>query len=551
MGPVGVGANLPRMAGACDNIDWITRSPPGYKTAPMRESGVLLPLFSIRSPSGWGLGEIPDVVPFARWAVSAGFSLVQVLPVNEAARGQNSPYSAISAFDIDPIYLALDASEDFQAAGGLDALSDEDRALLAELRASPAVRWRDVRALKERACEMAFRSFLEHHWHASTARAAALRAYRRAHASWLTDYALFVAIHDDLQAGRCWQEWPAPLATRDPDALAEARAQLSERVLYRCWLQWHLDEQWQEARRAVMAAGADLMGDLPFMVATDSADVWARPGDFRLDARAGVPPDAFSADGQDWGLPVYRWDQMARNAYAWITARARRSAELYGAYRVDHVVGFYRSFYRPNDGGPPGFVPDTEPAQIQNGERVMAAFAQGARVIAEDLGTVPDFVRASLSRLGIPGYRVLRWEKDGAVFRDPRTWPTVSLATTGTHDTDSLADWWESLDPAERKALLALPALEPLAKLAPVKFDEAVRDALLGLVSASGSDLLLLPFQDAVGSRERVNVPGTVNEENWSYRMSQPMSAVLADDATAVRLATLARVTGRMKESAG
>jgi len=514
----------------------------------MRESGVLLPLFSIRSPSGWGLGEVPDLVPFARWAVSAGFSLVQVLPVNEAARGQNSPYTAISAFAIDPIYLALDASEDFQAAGGVDALSAEDRALLAELRAAPEVRWQAVRALKERASEIAFRSFLAREWHASTARAAALRAYRREHASWLADYALFVSLHDDVHGGRSWQEWPEPLASRDPEALAEARASLSERILYRTWLQWHLDEQWQEARRAVVAAGADLMGDLPFMVATDSADVWARPFDFRLDARAGVPPDAFSADGQDWGLPVYRWDEMAKNGYAWIAARAARSAELYGAYRVDHVVGFYRSYFRPNDGGPPGFVPETEPEQIANGERVMAAFSRGARVIAEDLGTVPDFVRASLNRLGIPGYRVLRWEKDDTEFRDPAKWPAVSLATTGTHDTDSLADWWEALPAAERKALLALPGLEALAKKAPVAFDDEVRDALLGLVSASGSNLLLLPFQDAVGARERVNVPGTVNDQNWTYRIPALLSALLADRAAAERLSALARSTGRLRE---
>ena len=516
----------------------------------MRESGVLVPLFSIRSRSGWGLGEIPDLVPFARWAVSAGFSLVQVLPVNEAARGQNSPYSAISAFAIDPVYLALDASEDFLAAGGQDALTPEDRALLAELRAAPNVRWHEVRALKERACEIAFRSFLEREWRASTPRAAALRAYRRQHASWLADYALFVALHDDVNGGRSWQEWPAPLASRDADALAEARANLSERILYRSWLQWHLDEQWHEARRAVVAAGADLMGDLPFMVATDSADVWARPFDFRLDARAGVPPDAFSAEGQDWGLPVYRWEEMARNGYAWITARARRSAELYGAYRVDHVVGFYRSYYRPNDGGPPAFVPETEAAQILNGERVMAAFSQGARVIAEDLGTVPDFVRTSLARQGIPGYRVLRWEKDGEVFRDPAAWPAVSLATTGTHDTDSLADWYDGLPPAERKALLALPGLEALAKRDPAVFDEGVRDALLALVAGARSELLLLPFQDAVGARERVNVPGTVNDENWSYRIPAVVSGLLADRTAAERLSALFRTSGRLREGA-
>ena len=514
----------------------------------MRESGVLVPLFSIRSRSGWGLGEIPDLVPFARWAASAGFSLVQVLPVNEAARGQNSPYSAISAFAIDPVYLALDASEDFLAAGGPDALTPEDRALLAELRAAPNVRWHEVRALKERASEIAFRSFLEREWRASTPRAAALRAYRRQHASWLADYALFVSLHDDVNGGRSWQEWPAPLANRDPDALAEARANLSERILYRSWQQWHLDEQWHEARRAVVAAGADLMGDLPFMVATDSADVWARPFDFRLDARAGVPPDAFSAEGQDWGLPVYGWEEMARNGYAWITARARRSAELYGAYRVDHVVGFYRSYFRPNDGGPPGFVPETEPAQILNGERVMAAFSQGARVIAEDLGTVPDFVRTSLARQGIPGYRVLRWEKDGEVFRDPAAWPAVSLATTGTHDTDSLADWYDALLPAERKALLALPGLEALAKREPAAFDDGVRDALLAVVARSRSDLLLLPFQDAVGARERVNVPGTVNDENWSYRIPAVISGLLADQAAAERLSALFRRSGRVRE---
>jgi 4-alpha-glucanotransferase len=513
----------------------------------MRESGVLIPLFSIRSPSGWGLGEIPDLVPFARWAVSAGFSLVQVLPVNEVARGQDSPYTAISAFAIDPVYLALDAAEDFLAAGGRDSLQPSDRALLSQLQQSDRVRWNDIRPLKERACEIAFRSFLEKEWHASTARAAALREYRRQHASWLADYALFVSLHDDMHGGRSWQDWPEPLASRDPEALASARASLSERILFRSWLQWQLDEQWHAARRAVVTAGADLMGDLPFMVATDSADVWARPFDFRLDARAGVPPDAFSAEGQDWGLPVYRWDEMARNGYAWIAARARRSAELYGAYRVDHVVGFYRSYFRPNDGGPPAFVPDTEPAQIANGERVMAAFALGARVIAEDLGTVPDFVRESLARLAIPGYRVLRWEKDDTVFRDPARWPVVSLATTGTHDTDSLADWYESLPAAERAALLALPELADLARRAPVTFDDGVRDALLELVSGSRSDLLLLPFQDAVGARERVNVPGTVNPGNWSYRIPQLVSVLLADQAAAERLSALALRTGRTR----
>ena len=158
----------------------------------------------------------------------------------------------------------------------------------------------------------------------------------------------------------------------------------------------------------------------------------------------------------------------------------------------------------------------------------MALFSRRARVIAEDLGVVPDFIRDSLDGLAIPGYRVQRWERDwnkpGQPFRDPAAWPAVSVATTGTHDTDSLADWYESLGEEDRRALLALPGLAPLRQRAPARFDDAVRDALLELLYGSGSDLLLLPFQDLLGHRERVNVPGTVNDQNWTYRMPGTIS---------------------------
>src|SRR5512146_1464863 len=137
----------------------------------MRQAGCLIPLFSIRTPTGWGLGEIPDLVPFARWASAAGFSVVQVLPVHEASRGQSSPYAALSAFAIDPVYVALDGLEDFDAAGGLDALPREDRDELEALRADRVVRWPRVRALKDRALAIAFRSFLEREWNRRSARA--------------------------------------------------------------------------------------------------------------------------------------------------------------------------------------------------------------------------------------------------------------------------------------------------------------------------------------------------------------------------------------------
>ena len=516
----------------------------------MRQAGCLIPLFSIRTRTGWGLGEIPDLVPFARWASSAGFSVAQVLPVHEASRGQSSPYAALSAFAIDPVYLGIDALDDFAAAGGRDALSPAEQQEVSALRGAPAVPWPRVRALKARALAIAFQSFLEREWRRGGARARQLREYRREHARWLDEYTLFVALHDGRYRGRAWTTWDAPLRDRDPAALASARAACSDRVLYHAWLQWQLDLQWRSARQAAGEVGVELMGDLPFMVATDSADVWSRPLDFRLDARVGVPPDAFSETGQDWGLPLYRWDVMAAGGYEWMDERARRSAELYGLYRVDHVVGLYRTYYRAGDGGPPAFLPETEPEQIQNGEQVLEIFSRRARVIAEDLGTVPDFVRASLVRCGIPGYRVLRWERDweeeGQPFRDPSSWPALSVGTTGTHDTDSLADWYDDMAEEERAAFLALPALAALRDRAAARFDAGVRDAVLDLVYRSGSDLLLLPFQDALGSRERVNVPGTVTEANWTYRMPLEISALANDAAPAERLRGLAARSGRL-----
>ena len=516
----------------------------------MRQAGCLIPLFSIRTPSGWGLGEIPDIVPFARWAGQAGFSVVQLLPTHEASRGQSSPYGALSAFALDPVYAALEAMPDFEAAGGIAALSEAEQRELGALRAAPAVAWPRVHALKRRAFDLAFRSFLDQEWKRRGARAQQLEAYQREHAAWLDPYALFVALHDDVFGGAPWMAWDAPLRDRNPDALAAMRAELSERILYYGWLQWQLDDQWHTARREANASGVELMGDLPFMVSTDSADVWSRPFDFNLDASVGVPPDAFSETGQDWGLPVYRWDAMEENGFAWMNARARRSAELYGLYRVDHVVGLYRTYYRPHGGGKPAFTPAEEPAQTRNGEKMMAIFAQGARVIAEDLGTVPDFVRESLTRCGVPGYRILRWEREwkqkGQPFKDPRSWPALSVGTTGTHDTEALAEWYEAMDEAERQALLVLPALAPLAARAARMFDEGVRDALLELVYASGSDLLLLPFQDAIGSRERVNIPGTVHEGNWSYRMAMEIAQLANDEATTQRLRGLAARSGRL-----
>jgi len=497
----------------------------GAAIAAERRAGLLVPLFALRGARERGIGEIGDLPAFCRWLAAAGHGLLQLLPIVEMSLGERSPYAAMSAFAIDPIYLSLDDAEHPVA---VDDAIDYD----------------GVRAAKRRALEASFAAFVAD----DATRSAAFQAFRARAAHWLEDYALFRACQE-RHGGRPWTEWDPPLREREPTALAAARAALARECLFHEYGQWLAAEQWSAARAAAEAVGVRLKGDLPFMVAANSADVWARQDEFALDVTLGAPPDAYNAEGQDWGLPVCRWDVMARNGFAWLRARAARAAELFDAFRIDHVVGFYRQ-YTIRAGGRRGFVPEDEGEQLALGERLLTALVEAAgpaRVIGEDLGVVPPFVRRSLTRLGIPGYRVLRWEDDAGVFRDPVRWPALSVATTGTHDTSALATWWEEeLDPAARRAFAAVPVFAPLRDEG-ATFTPAVHEALLDGLYAAASALVVLPFPDAYGGRERINVPATVGSANWSYRVPRALARLDAPESVALgaRLRALAERHGR------
>lgn len=498
-----------------------------------RHAGVLVPLFSIPSRASWGVGEIPDLPRFARWLDAAGLDIVQLLPVNEMADGQNSPYSALSAMAIDPVFIALSDVEEFVTAGGEETLGPEERAALAAVRGATQVEFRKVRALKTRALRAAFDRFESGAWREDGSRAAAFRAFSEREGWWLHDYALFRALHAEKGA-RYWLEWEPGLRDRDPSALDEARQRLAREIFYYSWLQWTADEQWQRAREACGRVG--IFGDFPFMVSGDSADVWSRQGEFRIDAAVGVPPDAFSETGQDWGLPCYRWDVMERRGYEWLRQRAQRCAELYDGFRVDHLVGFYRTFCRERDGAAK-FIPPDEPSQLAQGERLLRLFAEsGACIIAEDLGTVPDFVRESLARLSVPGLKVMRWEREwkveGKPFRAPASYPVESVATTGTHDTETLAEWWDTADPDERASLCEVAAADRSCDAAD-PFSGTVRDALLAMLFGAASRIVLVPIQDIFGWRERINTPAVVDDVNWTWRLPWPVEDLLREsDAT-------------------
>jgi 4-alpha-glucanotransferase len=278
--------------------------------------------------------------------------------------------------------------------------------------------------------------------------------------------------------------------------------------------------------------GIALMGDLPFIVGTESADVWSHASSFDATVSLGAPPDDFSADGQDWGLPAYTPSEL--KSLEWLGARSHHAARLYDAFRIDHVVGFFRQWVKPAATKKGEFRPDDELLQAKLGAHILKgvkAAAGDARVIAEDLGVIPPFVRVTLGKLDIPGYKVVPWEKDARqVVRSPMEYPALSVATFGTHDTAPITSWWDELQPWEREQIAGHAGMKPDAK------EEERHVKLSRMLLSSPSSVALLQIQELIGDGERVNLPGSVGPHNWTYRVKRPVEELMQDARIAARL---------------
>jgi len=472
-----------------------------------RQSGISVPLFAIASSRSWGIGEFADLPMFAHWLQEAGQSIVQILPINEMPPIETSPYSAMTAMALDPIYITMAGVTDFAGLGAELALDGAEQAELKRLRESPRIEYASIRRLKEKWLRRGFDRFLKLEVSRGSPRAGRFQAFITAQSWWLDEYALFRSLHarhDELP----WHQWPEPLARADARALSGVRGSLDLEITYRSYLQWLAAEQWAEAKR--LSWPVRVFGDLPFMNSADSPDVWARQHEFRFDATIGVPPDAFSETGQDWGLPPWQAGVMASNGFAWMRARARRYGDLYDGFRIDHLVGLYRMYVRPIDKAQQAFFdPGDEPSQIALGEMLVGILSGSEKepsVIAEDLGSIPPFVRESMVRLDLPGLKVLRWERhwdrEARPLIDPAEFPERSVATTGTHD------------------------IEPLAAT-PEGETEEQRAAILQSLLAAGSSLTLIPLQDVFGWTDRINTPAVVDEMNWTWRVKWPVDTWL------------------------
>lgn len=494
-----------------------------------RLSGLLLPLFSLRSKTDFGIGDFGGLDGLLRWMEAARQRMLMLLPLLPTAPGDPSPYATRSAFGLNALFIHLESLPEFHASGGEAALSPDEQRMLAEARAAPRVRYDLVFPLKNAAFRRAFDHFERTEWPQGP-RARQFAAWRQQQGEWLESYALYTAISNERNQAPWW-EWPEPLKHREPQAIQAETQRLEREVRYHAWLQWVAETQWNEMRALAKKRDVLLCGDEPFIIGQDSSDVWAHPDILRRDARLGVPPDDFSATGQDWGLPYFDFAEMEKGDYGWLKSRAAKAASYYDLRRVDHAVGYFRQWIRDEKTPTGRFVPDNEEQWKLYGERHFRLLSKGAGIVAEDLGVIPPFVRTILRDLNLPGYRVLRWERDDGVYRDPHAYPPASLVTTGTHDTEPVADWWESASDGERQAMARVyPEFQGVA--ATREFTPAVHRATLAAALNAGSDLCVLPWQDVLGTKDRINLPGSVGDANWAYRIAQNTEDLLTHEET-------------------
>ncbi|MFV0496810.1 MAG: 4-alpha-glucanotransferase [Candidatus Fimivivens sp.] len=466
-----------------------------------RSSGILLPVFSL--PGDCGIGTLgKGAHQFIDFLAAAGQKVWQILPINPPGCG-NSPYMSPCAFAGNPLMLDL---EDLAQLG---LLTPEDLS---------AARFLDPDRVDYTWLSKNRNALFKKAW-ARDNDTAARTAFLEDQAHWLPDYALFCALSQHF--GCPLNEWPDKAARlREPDALAKYRFQLRDEIDYQVFLQYHFFRQWRALRRYAHACNIAIMGDMPIYVSADSAQVWADPALFQVDENffptyvAGVPPDAFCNQGQHWGNPLYNWENQREALFKWWAKRMENAALLYDMVRIDHFRGFHTYWSIPAQAhsaleghwvkGPGQPLIDFLSQQLPN-----------LTLIAEDLGDLDGAARHFISNAGLPGMKVLVYAFDptGNSAYLPHNCPVNSVIYTGTHDTPTFIQWlFTQASPDERTFALDYLRLHS---------DEGFGWGAICGAWMAPSRLAIAPLQDilGLGADARINFPGTIGEQNWSWRV--------------------------------
>ena len=490
-----------------------------------RSSGVLLPVASL--PSKYGIGCFDRCAyDFVDQLVKAGQSYWQILPMGPTGYG-DSPYQAFSTFAGNPYFISPD---DLVKKG---YLTENDCIRAAEGTSGKEVHY-DV--LFQKRLGLLRKAYANSSIEADVS----YQAFVQKNSEWLADYALFMAIKDN-KSGKSYLEWEDAIRLRSPEAMVSYRNRLLEDVNFYQFVQYEFYTQWAALKKYANDKGISIIGDIPIYVALDSADTWAHPELFQLDeenvpvAVAGCPPDGFSATGQLWGNPLYRWGYHKETGYQWWISRLAYVFRLYDVVRIDHFRGFDEYFSIPYG---------AETAVEGHWEKgpgmdlfwkVREALGEKP-VIAEDLGYVTDSVRDLVRDSGFPGMKVLEFafdSRDSGCANDylPHNYPVNSVAYTGTHDNETLAGWWGSISKDEQKLTreYLCDAYTPEAEL---------NKPLISLIMRSAAKWCVIPMQDYLGldNKCRMNTPSTVGT-NWKWRIRKnQLSVKLQKEIHAVTL---------------
>jgi len=481
-----------------------------------RCSGILLHLTSLPGP--FGIGDLgPGAYEFADFLFAAGQELWQVLPLNPTGYG-DSPYQCFSAFAGNPMLVSLERLWD------QGVLQNSDLAKCPPFSEEfvdygPVIEFK--MASLRRAAEVFFTD-------GSPEDLAGFDRFCAGASAWLDDYALFMACKD-VHRGSIWTSWDAPLRARRPDAVREWSTKLAAEVrAYKYW-QFEFFRQWQQLKTYCRERGIRFMGDIPIYVAHDSADVWTHPDLFYLDERggptvvSGVPPDYFSATGQLWGNPIYRWDVLAASGYQWWIERFRAALELFDLMRLDHFRGF-ESYWEI----PAGEKTAAPGRWVQGPGRDFLLALQNAvgalPIVAENLGVITPSVEKLRTEFGLPGMGLLQFafgnDPQGPSFR-PHNYSHDLVAYTGSHDNDTTVGWWSSTGAGDSIRSPEDVRKEHAFARTYLNFaeDSEINWILIRAVLGSVADMAVIPLQDVLGlgSVGRMNLPGKVSG-NWKWR---------------------------------
>ena len=473
----------------------------------MRASGILMPVFSLPGP--YGIGTLGDeAFAFVDFLAAAKQTYWQILPIGPTGYG-DSPYQSFSAFAGNPYFI------DYRLLAA-DGLLAED-----ELPSPQPAERIDYGALYQQR-PVVLRKAAERLLAAPTP---AYKAFCEAQSDWLEDYALFMAVKaEQQQAGL--SDWPDDLRTREPAALAAAKARLAAEVDYHKAVQFFFYTQWNALKAYANGHGIQLVGDIPIYVSPDSSDLWTRPELFQTDGAvhltnvAGCPPDAFAADGQLWGNPLYDWPRHEAEDFRWWKRRIKHATSIYDVVRIDHFRGF-ESYYSIPAGNKTAAGGHWEKGPDRAFIDAMHKALGEGGIIAEDLGYLTPEVKTMLAASGYPGMKIMQFAFDSREPGNylPYTYPRNSVVYTGTHDNVTTEGWRQSASPED--VAYACRYL----RCTPEDLTEAMICACLSCVS----DMAIIPLADwlHLDAEARINTPSTQGA-NWQWRLTQPLTPALS-----------------------